>query len=201
MAFRILYIVIGIAALLLGYDTYRLYSAYSTLDDVPAGYSSGPDNADLTVVEFLSYGCEWCRAAHPTITEAVKQDGHVRYIPRPIPTEDEQSVHAGLLAYTAGKQGGFMAVHNEMMENYRAVDDASLVDIATRNKLDLEKLGADLKSGVSADELIHNGKLFNNIGGSATPTFVIGRGMIYVPEGQMPTVEDFLEMFKEARAR
>ncbi len=199
MALRIFYVVVALIAAFLIYDIYRLYTGYKGLSDVPAAYALGPEDADVTVVEFLSYGCSYCREVHPTIISAVKKDRNVRYIPRPVPTGDQEAVHAALLAYTAGEQGKFIEMHNELMNNYRVIDEGVVVELAQKMEIDIERLSKDVKSSKIAGKINENGRLFNKIGGQATPTFVINDSLVFVPEGSMPSVDDFLKMFNEAR--
>lgn len=201
MALRIVYILIAAAAAFLAFDIYRLASATASLDDVPSQYISGPENADLTVVEFFSYGCVWCREIQPTVDEAIKRDGKIRYIPRAvISPQDPDAGHAAIVAYAAGMQGKFMEMHDEMMKNYRVIDAEVLSDLAARSGVEFEKLNTDVASEEIGKLLIKNRKLFDTLGGVSTPMFYLGGSMVFVPEGRLPTVDDFLNMFKEARA-
>ena len=168
---------------------------YAALDDVSADYAYGPEDADLSVVEFIKYTCPHCRDVHPVILEAVERDGNVRYVPRPLPSEVEDA-H---MAYAAGEQGMFKLAHGLLLQDPRILDEGGLMAIAETAGFDLETLQADMKSEAVEERVYENIKLFLGIGGTHTPTFVIGGKIIYVPEGRMPTVEDFLAMFEEAR--
>lgn len=196
----ILYIILAAIAVYLSVNIFQLYTAQRGLANVPAGYATGPESADLTVVEFLSYSCRYCREVHPTITEAVKRDGNIRYIPRPVGSGDSESMQAAKIVYAAGEQGKFIEMHNALIENYRVVDEDALVELSRRVGVDVNELNKALGSGGGEKRIKKNTKLFLNIGGQATPTFIIGGEIIYVPEGQMPLVDDFLAMFAEARA-
>ncbi len=201
MALRIFYVVIALIAAFLIYDIYRLYTGYKDLSDVPAEYALGPDDADVTIVEFLDYSCRHCREIHPTIIGAVTKDGNVRYIPRPLPSDDAEAVNAALMAYAAGKQGKFIEMHNELIKNYRVIDEAVVIDLSQKTGIDMVRLGEDIKAHETGEKINENGRMFNKIEGQSTPTFVINDSIIFVPEGRMPTVDDFLKMFNDARAR
>ena len=199
MALRIFYIVIALAAGFLIYDIYKLSSGYGKLDEVPETYSLGPEDADVTVVEFLDYGCTYCRDIHPVIISAVVKDKNVRYVPRPLPSQNPESVHAAILAYTAGMQGKFLEMHDGLMKNYRVLDEATIFELSEQAGIDTDRMDTDVKTGEVVDRINENGALFKKIGGQQTPTFVINNDVIFVPEGRMPTVDDFLNMFDEAR--
>lgn len=200
MGLRIFYVFLLAAVAWFSFQIYWLKSAYSILDNGPEGYITAPENADLRVVEFMSYGCNFCREVHPTITEAVRKDGRVRYIPRPLPSDtDPYASHAALLAYTAAEQGRFIETHNELIKNYK-IETPAVMDELTKNaKLDKEKFEADYKMRNGDKYLRQNSQAFATFGTGKTPLFIIGDNLFYVPEGRMPTVDDFLKMFAQAR--
>lgn len=202
MGERLFYIVLGIAIAWFGYQIIRLGSGYSALHEVPEATVLGADadTADLTVVEFMDYSCPFCREVHGTITEAIRRDGHVRFIPRPLPSDDEYASHAALLAYTAAEQGKFLEMHNALIKNYRVVDEGVMRQLADEAGIDMEKFQKDYEAKIGEKAVIDNGKTFKALGRSTFPLFIIGEKLFYVPEGRMPTVDDFLRMFAEARA-
>jgi protein-disulfide isomerase len=203
MARRIFFILIVLGAVYLAYDIFRLASAQRHIAAVEAQYTLTPEGADLDVVEFLDYSCKYCKEAHPTITKAVAQDGKVRYIPRPMDSEGPGSLYGAEIVYAAARQGKFMEMHNAVMENFRVINDDVLAELAAQTGVDLAKLKADLESPAFKQETQNtikaNKKIFGALRGKATPTFVIGGNIIYVPEVRMPEAKDFLAMFKEAR--
>lgn len=201
MLLRIFYIFIALAALYLSYDIYRAIDARGNIANADAAYIFGPEDADLTVVEFFDYTCPYCREVHPTITEAVKQDGKVRYIPRAIPPQSEEAVMAIMVAEKAAQHGKFFEMHDQLMKNYLPITDRRLSELSFEAGLDLEEVDAEFDESAIIERLRENSNLFKLYGGQATPMFVIGKDMVYVPEGRMPTVEDFLRMFNEARGK
>lgn len=198
---NILLVIIGLGFAYVGYQVYSLYRIHLRLGNVAHEYRYDQEDANLLVVEFLDYGCIYCRQVHPTIMDAISRDGKITYIPRPIAMLGPDSAYAAVVAYAAGRQDKFMAMHNAVMENFENLDDGTLPQIATSAGVDPVELQNELDAGVVQDYVIENIDLFNAIGGRATPTFIIGGKIFYVPEGQMPEVEDFLNMFEEARSK
>lgn len=195
---KIVLAVFAVIVLFLGYQIYMIQHTYAALDDVPADYTYGPADADLTVVEFVKYTCPHCRDIHPVIMDAVTRDGKVRYIPRPLPSD---KVGDAQFVYAAGKQGLFKLAHPLLLQDPRILDEGGLMAIAETMGADKAKLQEDMQSP-DVEKLINdNIDVFLNIGGNRTPTFMIGTDIMYVPQDKMPTAEDFLTMFKEARAQ
>ena len=197
---RVLYIGLAVLIALVSFNIFQLYTGYRSLSHVPPGYALASASSDLDVVEFLDYSCRYCREIHPTIIQAVKRDGGVRYIPRPLPSRNPEGFYAAVLAYAAGQQNAFIKTHNALMENYRVINEDILADLTQKTGLNYEQLMRDIEDDAVKGMIVKNGRLFKKVGGRATPTFIIGDRIFYVPEGRMPTVEDFLKMFNEARA-
>jgi protein-disulfide isomerase len=188
-----------LASAYLAYDIFRLYTASREAHMTPREYAIAPGITDLDVVEFLDYSCKYCKEIHPTITQAVEKDGRVRYIPRPLASENEDSRRAAQFVYAAGKQGKFPEMHKALIENYRVLNDDVMAELAAQTGIDLEKAKHDMESKSIENLILRNANAFKNLGGDATPTFLIGTKLKYVPADRMPEVSDFLSMFQEAR--
>lgn len=200
MGLRIFYVLLVIAIAWFGFQVYRLQAAYSVLDNGPEGFITAPADADLTVVEFMSYSCKFCREVHPTITEAVKKDGRVYYIPRPLPSDtDKFATHAANIAYTAGEQGRFLAAHDFLIENYRMDTMDAMLELIKKADIEETKFKADYDTQNSEQYVNQNARAFVTFGAKKTPLFIIGDNLFYTPEERMPTVDDFLKMFAQAR--
>ncbi|MDB2682874.1 thioredoxin domain-containing protein [Alphaproteobacteria bacterium] len=188
--------VFALIVLMFGLEIYSKISALGSLDDVPAQYSYGPADADLSVVEFVKYTCPYCRDVHDTIMEAVERDGNVLYVPRVLPTVGLKDAQ---MSYAAGKQGLFKLAHGALLKDPRIMEEDGLMSIADTLGFDQVQLEKDMQDDEIIDQINDNITLFHAVGAKATPTFVIGGDIIYTPEDRMPSVEDFLAMFEEAR--
>lgn len=166
------------------------------LDQTAQGYSIEPEDADISLVEFVSYTCPHCRSIHETVLKAVEQDGKVTYVPRPLPSN---KVADAQMAYAAGLQGQFLKAHSTLLTDGRILDEGGLMVIADSIGLDTKRLAKDMKSDHVIDQVNRNIRLLRFINSTRTPTFVINKKQVFVPEGQMPSVQDFLTMFEEAR--
>lgn len=196
---NIFLVLLGVAIAFVGYKVFDLYQSRSSIANVEDGYRTGSKNATLEVVEFLDYGCPYCREAHPTITEAVRRDGNVSYVPRPVAFLGPDSAYAAVVAYAAGEQGKFIEMHDVLIRNFEALSPETLPSIAAQAGVDAAALQKAIDNGGLENAVLENLDLFEKMGLNATPAFIIGEDTIYIPEGRMPEVQDFLDMFAKAR--
>lgn len=200
MALRIFYGLVVLIALYLSFGIYQVKTQHKSINKADAAFVMGPKDADVTIVEFLDYACPYCREIHPTIIQAVKQDGHVRYIPRPLPSKNKDSVNAFIIAHKAAQYDKFFEMHDQLMSDFKPIDEDVLIEMSSAIGLTLGDINTEIDTDAIQDQLKENWMLFRAFGGQATPLFVLNGKMTYVPEGSMPTVNDFLTMFEQARA-
>jgi len=195
------YIFISFMSVLLTYQVVNTFLLNTRLDSVAPEYIIGASNADLTLVEFLNFNCFYCGEVHPILMAAVQRDGQVRYIPRPIGSNaDPDSVKKAALAYGAASQGKFEDIFTDLFHLNMPIDQGAIGLISDVHNMDVEQLKIDSNAQKTKDLIEENNRLFLKTGTNATPTFIIGRKLIYVPTGKMPTIQDFLTMFERARA-
>lgn len=201
MALKLFYTFLFILIGILAYQVYLVYDARSSLVNPPAAYVFGPEDADLTVTEFIDYACPYCREMHPTFKEAMERDGRVRLAPRPLMSSNADGTGAAYIFYAAGMNGKAELAHDYLMGDGGVnLTEERLPEIAESLGIELEKFREDLNSAEPRDQISRNYKTFNAYGGTGTPTFFIGPDLVYLSDGGMPTVQDFLDLFDEARA-
>lgn len=200
MALKLFYTFLVVLVGILAYHTYGIYDARSSLTNPPEAYVIGPDDADLIVTEFLDYACPYCQTMHPTFKEAMEQDGNVQLAPRPLLSSNSDGSGAAYIFYAAGMNGKAEEAHNYLMTDGTNLTEERLPEIAEALGIDFEKFKEDLNSAEPRDQIAKNYKTFNTYGGTGTPTFFIGPDLVFLADEDMPTVQDFLELFDEARA-
>lgn len=202
MAWRVFYIFLIAAALVAAAGIGKIYYNKHRISTTPDLYAKGPADADLEVVEFIDYACPFCQQIHPTIIEAVQRDGRVRYLPKPLPVlGNERSANAAIMAYAAGQQGKFFELHDIIIRDFASFDDAKAIQVMRDLGIDADQLKRDALGKQTRRMLSENGELYQSYDTGATPTFVFGGHTVYVPKGTMPTADDFLRMFNEARQK
>jgi NhaA family Na+:H+ antiporter len=93
----------------------------------------GDANAPITLVEYGSYACEYCHAAHQVIANLRDRFGdRMRYVYRHLPLADrEQATHAAVLAeYAARTTSEFWPVHDALMSRSHRFTDHDLDEVA-----------------------------------------------------------------------
>src|SRR5687768_4743923 len=86
--------------------------------DLDHDHVLGPPDAELTLVEYGSYGCPHCCAVHEVVQDLRSRFGErMRYVFRHLPVSGEHAVRAAELAeYAAETTGRFWEVHEALME-------------------------------------------------------------------------------------
>jgi protein-disulfide isomerase len=141
-----------------------------------ADHSIGPEDAVVTLVQYGSYDCPHCRQAISIVDEVRQRcDMPLRYVYRHFPQETphSESHRAAEAAEAAAKQGKFWEMHNHLMENQNALDDASLLAYATMQGLDAQEVAGEMESGAHAEEVRRQFLSGLESGVHSTPTFFI----------------------------
>jgi protein-disulfide isomerase len=141
----------------------------------PKAPSQGPADAPLTIVEFLDYGCPYCRAAFEPVRElALERPGQIRLIIRDFPLED---LHPGATKAAAGarcaqEQGKFWAYHDKLfLADQRSFEESDLFDIAREISLNVSKFTECVGSGRAAELVQADQVVGLRVGVQGTPTF------------------------------
>lgn len=165
-----------------------------------AEYVLGNPDGDVTFVKFLDYSCKFCREANPFITEAIRRDGNVKFLPRPVNVLDAEGLKASLLPYAAAKQGKFAEMHEALIANYRVINDQVIQDLSLEIGIDHEQLKADLEDEDVIKKADKNMDLFKDYRLTGTPTYAIGKNILFTPDSNL-NANDFITLFNEARGQ
>lgn len=200
MALRFLYGGILILALLLGYGFWSMHHAVALMNEAPQGQSAGPEDAAVTVVEFLDYRCHACRTIAPVIEEAIRRHPDVRFVFRHLPVYGKPAVIEAQLALAAGKQGKFMEMHRRLMARDLPVTDEDISLLAKELALDETKLREDMKGEDINMGLLRNVDAVEVLKINSTPSFLID-GVVYAPVNYLPQIDDFDRLLAERKQK
>ena len=136
----------------------------------------GGPSADLTLVEYGSYACEYCHEAHEVIATLRDRFGErLRYVYRHLPLADrELATRAAELAeYASATSGRFWDVHDALMRRGPLVQEQDLEQMAA--ELGIPPLAARDTGAVQvADARVREDSLSGlHSGARVTPTFFI----------------------------
>ncbi len=116
------------------------------IDSAP---SQGPQAAKLTIVEFLDFGCPYCRALMPDLRSIQqKYPTQVRIIYRDFPIEElhPSAMNAALAARCAQAQNKYIEYHDKLFINQDRHTNADLTTYATELGLNVPKFETCLKN-------------------------------------------------------
>ena len=144
--------------------------------DVHRDHVLGPPDAEMTLVEYGSYACPHCHAAHPVIEALRSRFGdRMRYVFRHLPVGGSEDANRAseLAEYAAVTTRRFWEVHEALMERgptfspadfARIEQDFEMPPIDASHEVDLSAARARVREDV---ESAHRS------GAGATPTFFI----------------------------
>lgn len=136
----------------------------------------GPENAEVTLVEYGDYECPHCAHAHPMVRRIQKRFGEkLRFVFRNFPLTQSHP-HAEAAAETAefaGANGKFWEMHDLLFENQERMNRDLFLELANKLELSADGLTEALEeekfeARVRAD---FSGGVRSGVNG--TPTFFI----------------------------
>lgn len=198
----------------LGWLTFRIARTHlgeteadlpSTLEpevDPDTDHVRGPEDAELTVVEYLDFECPFCARATGMWNDLKQHfDGRIRYVVRHLPL-DHVHPHArgaAIAAEAAARQGRFWEMHDVLFANQSALEATDLRRYAEQIGLDLDRYDEDIVDETLAQRVEEHARSAHDSGARGTPTFFLGgirhrgphdaRTMIAALEAWEPTVE------------
>jgi protein-disulfide isomerase len=148
---------------------------------IPVGtsFSTGPEKAAVTIVEFSDLQCPYCSQFAPTLdslSHAYPND--VRVIFKHFPLSfHPQARPASAAAIAAGKQGKFFEFRYKVAPHFRDLKDSVYLAVAKDLGLDLVRFKKDMALTPEVSKLLdEDTELGRRVGVEGTPTiFVNGR--------------------------
>jgi len=153
----------------------------------------GNKKGDITIVEFFDYNCGYCKQGYEAVQESLNNDKNIRFVFVEFPILSESSHLAAKYALAAQKQGKYFELHRELMLYKGPKSDESILQLAGKAGLDMDKLKKDVSDPSIEAEIKKNIDLAQKLQISGTPAFIIGDQIIrgYVPyEGMKTMVAD-----------
>jgi protein-disulfide isomerase len=150
---------------------------------VPLGESPGRGGRapKVTVVAFSEFQCPFCAKVLPTLEELIKTYGddlRIVFKHRPLPFHD-RALPAALAAEAAQEQDRFWAMHDQLFENQKALDAASLEKYAAAIGLNVPRWKAAMDSARVKGRVEADVKLADQLAINGTPSFMInGRPLV-----------------------
>lgn len=140
----------------------------------------GPPDAAVTIVEFGSYQCYYCKRMHDVVLEAVDRwPEQVRLVYRNFPLEGQEHAHrAAASAHCADQQGRWRDMAGVLLNHQGHLDPTRLRKLADGLHLDVDAWEACM------EELVWSGRIEQDVhagraaGVNSTPTFFVNGLMV-----------------------
>ena len=140
------------------------------------GFSRGPKDAPVTIVEFSDFQCPFCKTANATVKQVLdKYPGKVRLVFRdyPIASLHPQAPKAHEAARCAGDQAKFWEYHDVLFERSPKMSPQDLKQYALDLKLDAAAFDQCLDSGKHTAGVDKDFQEGAGLGLTGTPSFFI----------------------------
>ena len=138
-------------------------------------FITGPKNAKTTFVEFFDYNCPFCRASSPTFEAYYnKHKSEVRFAFIEFPIKGQNSIAAARLALAARKQPDkYLALHFALMREDTEATPASVVAMAKKVGIDLDRLKVDVQDPSISATIAASHSLAEAANIDGTPAFIV----------------------------
>jgi NhaA family Na+:H+ antiporter len=136
----------------------------------------GTSDADMTLIEYGSYACPYCHAAHEIIASLRDRFGdRMRYVfrHRPIPGSDDAERAAELAEYAAKTTGRFWEIHDVLMKEGPTFSHGDFERIASKFDLPSVEARNEAIRQAAATRVAEDMKSAQRSGVSETPTFFL----------------------------
>lgn len=196
MFFRIVLVLLILPLLYVSYTIVHFKWIFHDIETTKVGFlEQGNTDSNIVMVEFLSYGCGYCRDINPTIKELIEKRPDVKYITRPVLFGEEDLHRTTRIIMAAGLQDKFWELHNAVME-YPTEDipDSFIEETAALYDINFEQLIKDAESDVIVKAAEHNTRAVENAGINSVPSFVVGKNIYQVTADKLPELQDLLNL-------
>jgi protein-disulfide isomerase len=155
---------------------------------LPGRIALGAARGDVTLVEFFDYNCGFCKRSAADIRPLIAAEPRLSYLLVNYAVLGAASIEASrvALAFSLQKPMGYLALHEALFRLRGRVDAARAVAVAVELGADRTRLIADADSDRVTDALVRSGRLGEDLGLIATPSFVAGReavvGYLDIPQ-------------------
>ena len=139
------------------------------------GFSKGPEDAPITIVEFADYECGYCGKAMENLELVMKKyPGKIKLIYRDFPLDfHPNAIPASIAARCAGAQGKFWEMHTKLFQNQSALTAANFMAWAKELGLNQTQFETCSKDDTMAVAIQADTMAGSSVGVTGTPAFFV----------------------------
>lgn len=148
----------------------------SDLQASPLSPSFGPQDADVTIIEFFDYQCGYCKRVLPDVMAVLNSDPKVRIVWKEWPILGPMSEVAARAAVAVHrmKPDAYMAFHQTIMAERGRLTEDKIFQTASGLGLDVAAVKQAMASEEVSAYLAGNNALAQRMGITGTPFFLVG---------------------------
>jgi protein-disulfide isomerase len=150
--------------------------------NLPVGTSpaKGPADAPITIIEFSDFQCPYCAKSGPLLEKVMAAyPGKVRLVFKQFPLRMHKFAEKAAIASLAARnQDKFWPMHDKLFENFRALNDAKIKQIAAEVGLDIARFEKDIANPALRQEMIADMQLGQKSGVRGTPTVFLNGQLV-----------------------
>jgi protein-disulfide isomerase len=154
----------------------------------------GTDGAPVEIIQFAEFQCPYCGKVGPTIDKLLETyPGKLKIVYRDFPLNfHDRAIPAAVAANCAGAQDKYWEMHEILMNNQTALQDADLRTYATKIGLDMDAWTTCLSDPAQVQEVNKDMEDASAVGVTGTPAFFINGVLLSgaVPFDQFKAVID-----------
>jgi protein-disulfide isomerase len=171
-----------------------------TVDIKNAGHLRGPENAEVTLVEFGDYQCPSCAAYHPFVKEILNRypkQVRLEFHHFPLVTIHPNSMAASRAAEAAGEQGHYWEMHDALFEfqnQWADKPDPKPIFAAIANRIGINGtiLVQTMDSPQLQERILKDVEQGDKANIQAVPTFFIKGQQVHITA----SMEDFVRVIE-----
>jgi len=139
----------------------------------PKSPTVGNPNGSIDIVEFFDYQCGHCKTMSPLVIAAMKKNPNIKIIFKELPIFGGSSKFAAKAALASVAQGKYLAFHNALFAYASPLDPTSILNIAKKVGLNVNKIKIGMNNAWVGQQLRANFQLAEKLKLIGTPAFII----------------------------
>ncbi len=139
---------------------------------------AGNPEGSITMVEYFDYNCGYCKRALPDVLKLIESDKDLKIVIKEFPILGPGSTFAARAALASRKQGKYWEFHVALLEVRGAIDAGTVLRVAEKVGLDIDKLKEDMDSSEVNQIIAGNMKTAQALGIQGTPAFLVGQNLV-----------------------
>jgi len=162
----------------------------------------GKENAPVTIALFTDFECPYCGQIAPLLEQVLEHNPDtVKIVLKNMPLRMHKFAKpAAYAALAAGEQGKFWEFHDELFDNAPKLDPATILQIAKKLELDIDKFKKDMASEEIEQRVNEDLMDAQELGVTGTPTIFVN-GVKFKRKEEPAAIQQLQKLIDEELAQ